>query len=721
MNESGELDGVWKLGDVSLPPDDRTRVLKHGEMFAVFDRYGDVRNGGTGEHGLYHQGSRFLSHFELRLNGERPLLLKSSVKLDNFVLSVDLTTHDYFEEGKLTVLKGTVHVSRERLLWEAACHERMVVSNYGEQPVNLVLALYFSADFADIFEARGFARTRRGEYLAPQLLDGKVVLAYRGLDNVLRRTGIAFEPTPDQLSPAHAEFRLSLGPLQSRVIDFIVTCEPGAPQHERVAHASVLAKADAALRKMEIGRCALSTSNEAFNDWITRSALDLGMLALDNPEGSYPYAGVPWYSTPFGRDGLITAMHALWFNPGMARSVLRFLADAQADAVLPDQDAEPGKILHEVRRGELAAIGDIPFGRYYGSVDSTPLFVALAGQYLQGTGDVRFVETIWPNVRRALEWIDRCGDLDADGFVEYQRNTPQGLANQGWKDSDNAVFHRDGSSAHGPIALCEVQSYVYAARLEAARIAEVMDDRRYAQQLHQQAFELREKFEKSFWCESLGTYALALDGNKQKCEVRTSNAGHVLWGGIASDEHAQATARTLLESRSFSGWGVRTLSEGEARYNPMSYHNGSIWPHDNAMIAMGMARYGMKWGVLQILDGLFSASRFMDLQRLPELLCGFPKRRSEGPTLYPVACSPQAWASSSVFYLLQACLGLSLHRQAPHVRLDHPLLPACIERMEIRNLQANGGTLDLALYRHEHDVGVNVLRKDGDIDISVVL
>jgi glycogen debranching enzyme len=712
LNDAAKVD--------ALPPDDRTRVLKHGETFGVFDRYGEVRSG-TGEQGLYHQGSRFLSYFELRLNGQRPLLLNSSVKLDNFVLSVDLTTQDYFEEGKVTVLKGTVHVSRERILWEAACHERIVVSNYGEQPVSLVLTLHFAADFADIFEARGFARTRRGEYLKPRINSAKAVLSYRGLDKLERRTGLSFQPAPKQLTSSHAEYVLELSPLEFQVIDFTVTCEPGAPSHEQISHASVLAKADASLRQMEAGRCLISTTNESFNDWLTRSSLDLGMLTLDNPEGPYPYAGVPWYSTPFGRDGLITAMHSLWAQPGMARSVLAYLATAQANEVLPEQDAEPGKILHEVRRGELAAIGDIPFGRYYGSVDSTPLFVALAGQYLRRTGDIQFIAELWPNIRRALEWIDCYGDVDKDGFVEYQRNTANGLANQGWKDSENSVFHSDGRSAEGPIALCEVQAYVYAARIEAAAVAEALGHVRYAQQLKQQAIELRDRFENFFWCESLGTYALALDGNKQRCEVRASNAGHVLWSGIASVERAQLTGRTLLAPESFSGWGVRTLAEGEARYNPMSYHNGSVWPHDNAMVAMGLSRYGMKSGALDILSALFGASRFMDLQRLPELLCGFPKRRSEGPTLYPVACSPQAWASSSVFYLLQACLGLSLHCDAPHVRLHHPVLPTFIEHMEIRNLHANSGFIDLALYRHEHDVGVNVLRKDSNVEISVLV
>jgi glycogen debranching enzyme len=266
-----------------------------------------------------------------------------------------------------------------------------------------------------------------------------------------------------------------------------------------------------------------------------------------------------------------------------------------------------------------------------------------------------------------------------------------------------------------------VQGYVYEAKLQAAALSQALGDSRRAAQLREQAFALRERFEQAFWCDDLGTYALALDGDKRRCAVRTSNAGHVLWSGIASDKRARRTAEALLAPESFSGWGIRTVAEGEPRYNPMSYHNGSIWPHDNAMVAMGLSRYEQKEGAMRILTALFDASQFMDLHRLPELYCGFPRRPSEGPTLYPVACSPQAWASSSVFYLVQACLGMSLHFQAPHFRFVHPRLPSCIERLEIRNLRAANGALDLVLYRHEYDVGINVLRKSGDVEVSVVV
>jgi glycogen debranching enzyme len=368
----------------------------------------------------------------------------------------------------------------------------------------------------------------------------------------------------------------------------------------------------------------------------------------------------------------------------------------------------------------MAALGEIPFGRYYGSVDATPLFVLLAGAYFERTADREFVESIWPNIEAALRWIDQSGDADRDGFVEYNRRSATGLANQGWKDSHDAIFHADGTMAEGPIALCEVQAYVYGAKQAAATIARALGHSQQADKLEREADGLRERFETAFWCDDLGTYALALDGQKRPCRVRTSNAGHCLLTGISSSERAHRVAQTLLDAKSFSGWGVRTVAVGEARYNPMSYHNGSVWPHDNALIAAGLARYWLKDEVLQIMAALFDASLFIDLHRLPELYCGFVRRPGEGPTLYPVACSPQSWSAASVFLLLQACLGLTIHAAENRLSFAHPVMPPFLNRLELHNLRVGQGRVDLLLLRHGQDVGINVLRREGQIEIAMV-
>jgi glycogen debranching enzyme len=344
----------------------------------------------------------------------------------------------------------------------------------------------------------------------------------------------------------------------------------------------------------------------------------------------------------------------------------------------------------------------------------------LAGEYFRRTGDLQTVRELWPHIEAALHWIDNYGDPDGDGFVEYQRKNADGLINQGWKDSHDAIFHEDGRIAEGPIALCEVQAYVYAAKRHAAALALALNHSGAAAVLAQQAEILRERFEAAFWCDDLSTYALALDGAKKPCRVIASNAGHALFGEIADASRARRVAETLLGTGCFSGWGVRTVARSAARYNPMSYHNGSVWPHDNALIALGLARYGLKSGVLKIFKGLFEAAGYMDLRRLPELFCGFAWRRLTAPTLYPVACAPQAWASATVFALLQACLGLGFDQGADGVRFDRPVLPDFLDQLHLRGVSTKDGVADVLLRRYGADVAVNITRRQGDVPIMVL-
>lgn len=718
------VDDVIRVNDqfyilsTSSMADDRTRVLKQGDTFVVFDRHGDIRPVGQGVQGLYHEGTRFLSALELRLGKDRPMLLSSTVRDDNALLAVDLTNPDSYANGGAAVPRGTLHISRVMFLWQGTCFERLRLLNYGLVPIDLSFSLKYDADFADIFEVRGSTRPRRGRRLTDTIDGSTILMTYEGLDGVVRRTRMECAPGPVRVSGSEAYFET---PLQSKAeVTFLltITCETPSSVIHPVAYQSALSEITHGLSEAKSRACHIFTSNEGFNDWLNRSVADLQMMSTETPQGPYPYAGVPWFSTPFGRDGLITALECLWTQPDMARGVLAYLASTQATAAIPEQDAEPGKILHESRRGEMAALGEIPFGRYYGSVDSTPLFILLAGAYHERTGDLACIQAIWPHIQASLRWIDTYGDVDGDGFVEYARHSTKGLVQQGWKDSADSVFYDDGELADPPIALCEVQGYVFAAKRMAAQLAMALGHPAEAAELWRQADELQRRFEAAFWSEKLGTYVLALDGRKRPCQVRASNAGHCLLTGIASPEHAARAAHTLLSKDLFSGWGIRTLASGEVRYNPMSYHNGSVWPHDNALIAWGMARYGFKDPVHNILTGLFDASLFVELHRLPELFCGFVRRPGEGPTLYPVACAPQAWAAGSVFLLLQACLGLSIHGAEERIRFSSPTLPEFLKEVHIENLRVGKATVDLLLQRHPQDVSIRVLRMEGQIMIE---
>lgn len=676
-----------------------------------------------GEEGLYHGDTRFLSHQELLINGVRPMFLNSSVKESNGLFIIELMNPDLAAKGGKTIEKGLMHIFRAKLLWHGACYEHIRVVNFGLEEVKATLSIEFGADFADIFEVRGFERSKHGTILEPQCSTNKVLLHYRGLDKTVRKTHIHFDPEPMEISSNRVDYSIILPPKGETHLYMIARCEVEGHEMQNAEildYISALRQAGNYIESHLKDRCKISTSNELVNDWIDRSSSDLVMLTSTLQQGDYPYAGVPWYSTTFGRDGILTAHECLWIDPKLAKGVLGFLAATQATESDPSRDAEPGKILHEARKGELAALDEVPFRRYYGTVDATPLFIGLAGAYYERTGDLEFIRSIWPNILRALEWIDKYGDVDGDGFVEYARRSKTGLEQQGWKDSHDSIFHRDGSFAKAPIALCEVQGYVYAAKLHAAQLAELLGDAQLARRLKEAAEQLKRNFNEAFWCEEIGTYAIALDGEKQQCKIRSSNAGHALWSGIASQKYAERVATQLTGSDSFSGWGIRTISRSESRYNPMSYHNGSIWPHDNALIAAGFARYGFTDLAMKILTAMFDVSLAVDQHRLPELFCGFEKRSGEGPTLYPVACSPQAWAAGTVYYLLQACLGMSFDPGRSEIRFRHPQLPPFMENMEIRDLSLMGASLDLRLQRYPNNVGINVVRKTGKAEVVII-
>jgi len=694
------------------------RVLKYGDTFVVLDSRGDIVAAPGGSAGLFHLDTRYLSRLEVLVNETHPLLLGSNLRDDNSAFFVDLTNPDLVAGHRIELEKDTVHILRTIFLWRSTAYQRLGVRNYGDRAVDLQIAIRFENDFADLFEVRGTHRDRHGTATAKLRGDDQVLLAYQGLDGKTRRTALTFDPRPERLTTNAAIYDLHLAPGAMQPLFLAVSCDPAEPRPLPFMRGIIAARRE--MREQTRERTSVETSNDRFNEILCRSAADLAMLMTDTPQGRYPYAGIPWFSTTFGRDGLITALQMLWWSPEVARGVLRRLAAYQAKTSDPLADAEPGKILHEMRGGEMAALREVPFGLYYGSVDSTPLFVLLAGLYAERTGDIKTIAALWPAVVAALAWIDGPGDPDGDGFVEYARANEQGLVNQGWKDSHDAIFHADGRLADGPIALAEVQGYVYAAKRTAARCALRLGLDDEARKLEAEAGRLAARFESAFWCPDIETYALALDGAKKPCRVRTSNAGQVLFTGIATADRAALVAKGLLQTSFFSGWGIRTVARGEARYNPMSYHNGSIWPHDNALIALGLARYEHKQAVETLFDGLFNTATYMDQRRLPELFCGFPRQHGQGPTLYPVACSPQAWASATPFTLLEASLGLQFDPFKGEIRLCNPRLPKFLDEVILRELRLGTSSVDLRVRRHNNTVSLDTPRISGDIRVSIV-
>lgn len=712
----------YHVSSHSFNYDERTQVINHYDTFCIFDRWGDIYSQGKKAQGIFCDGTRFINQLELRLNGKKLLLLSSSIKQDNEVLSVDLTNPDMQE---CDVKENTLHVSRQKFVRNAVYYEEINVVNYGEKSYTFDLSLFFGADFSDIFEIRGMQRDVDVPASELSFSSNKITFDYKGLDNIDRKTEIVFKTdTKYTIQNNSVLFLLELEHQKSFKLEFAIYFKSEKKStFLRKDDIPVFADIKKSIRK-DIDEtkslfAGIRSDNENFNNWIERSLSDTQSLLTQTAYGKYPYAGVPWYNTVFGRDGIITAMQLLWMAPAIAKDVLVFLAHVQSKELNASKDAEPGKIIHEMRSGEMANTGEVPFKEYYGTIDATPLFLMLAGMYYQQTADLQTIKNIWSNIKAAVAWIDKYGDIDGDGFVEYNNKSEKGLTNQGWKDSYDSIMYADGKLCDGPIALCEVQGYVFAAKKHVSVIADALHEKDYSEKVNREADTLQKKFNKKFWDEKLGAYVIALDGNKKPCKVLSSNAGHCLFTGIADAEHAKKLAQRLTGKEMFTGWGIRTLASDEVRYNPMSYHDGSVWPHDNSIIAYGLSKYGYQQEVLKIMHGLFDASLFIDLQRLPELFCGFDRRPNEGPTAYPVACSPQAWAVGSVFLLLQACLQIEVYGVTKQVIFNNPQLPDFITKVTITNLKLGMGNFHFEVYRHQYGVSFHVIHKPEDWELII--
>jgi glycogen debranching enzyme len=699
---------------------ERLWSTKEGDMFLCADGEGNLDAEAATGSGFYWRDTRYLSDFRLEVDGRPPLLLSTSADRA-FASHIDLTNQDLLDDGgTVTAVQGTVSFRRTRVI-DGRLYERIRVKNYNAAAVELTLQLTFGTDFADIFEVRGLRRATRGKFAQPKADKRAAAFAYAGQDGVFRETRILFElePTEVEVRGEHvvAAWRLRLEPTQTEMIALTVEARAaGAPPPHKpfdVAMHGLRRSYEA----WERSSTRVWTDNELYNSLLARGLRDLRALLTPTRHGNLVAAGIPWFVAAFGRDSLLTCHQTLLLNPDLTRTTLEVLAAFQADEVDEWRDAQPGKILHELRQGELAGAGEIPHTPYYGSVDSTPLWLLLLGTYYRWTGDLEFCRRLLPNLERALEWVERYGDLDGDGFLEYQRSSPRGLVNQGWKDSHDSVVHVDGKLAEGPIALAEVQGYVYLAKLRVAEVYEALGQAARAADLRAQAAALRAAFNERFWVDSEQFLAMALDGEKQPVATVSSNPAHGLYCGIVDPDRAAPLARRLLAPDMFSGWGVRTLSKSAVAYNPMSYHNGSIWPHDNAIIGAGLKRYGFAKATNRLATAMFEMAVTVDDMRLPELFCGFTRRSPNRPVAYPVACSPQAWAAGAPFLLLQAMLGISANAPANTINVNKPQLPGWLNTVELHDLRIGRSSVSIVFQRHGETTGFSLLDKHGDVRV----
>ena len=694
-------------------------AVKEGETFLYSDIEGNLDDRKEYGLGLYHRDTRFLSHFMMRLSGRDPILLSSSAER-GYMSYIDLTNPEIYSDGDAGTRQQTLNIRRVRAI-NGRVFERVRIKNYNSHPVEVTVQFSLAADFADIFEVRGLAVGLAGHYDAPWTDRRRAGFGYKGQDGVLRETLIEFDPEPDRLEVVgdriEAEFVVRLAPHQTKLI--ATTIEPvlDGMRPSPVEFDGAMHQLRRSYEDWERESTQIVTDNEVFNQLLTRGLRDLRALYTTTDQGAVLAAGIPWYVAIFGRDSLVAAHQLLAVNPTPAREALRMLARHQGTEENAWRDEEPGKILHEVRRGELAGAGDIPHRRYFGSVDATPLFVFLFAQYFRWTGDLEFARELLPNVRAALEWIDTWGDRDGDGFVEYLCRSPRGSENQGWKDSFDSVAHADGQLAEPPIALAEVQGYVYMAKDRVADVFEVLGDSETADRLRREAEALKVQFNQAFWMDDEQFFAGALDAEKRQVRTIVSNPGHCLYANIVDPSKAEGVARRLLQPDMFSGWGIRTVSKGAGPYNPMSYHNGSVWPHDNALMAAGLKRYGFLKATNRVATAIFDAATHADYMRLPELFCGFTRRTPNQPVAYPVACSPQAWAAGAPFLMLQAILGLSARGHENMLTVNKPHLPPWLNVVELRNVRVGASTTSLVFRREGEITAFSLLERKGDVRV----
>lgn len=690
-------------------------TLIDGKTFLSTTFAGDIMPPGAPDAGFFHDDTRFLSRLELRVGGYRTVVLSSSTE-QTFASQIELTTGQSTLRDSYEIPENTVHIRREQLLNSDILYDFLTFENFNFNELELVIEVAYEADFMDVFQVRGMARQQLGHYYKPMVHCDSIVFHYCGRDRVARETLIHLSPEPEQVDGTTARWKLNLPPFKRFQIQTTITplVEGKRSRAGRVDFGASLRQRREAFAHWESGSTHFESSNRIFDQIIATSIGDFHALQIPEGKEHVIAAGIPWFATMFGRDSIIAAYQSLLLNPKLAGETLRVLARYQGKENDDWRDEQPGKILHEYREGEMTRAREMPFGPYYGSVDSTPLWLILLSETFNWTADEQLVKDMLPHAHAALGWIENYGDLDDDGFIEYLRRSPRGLVNQGWKDSWDANMHRDGEVAKAPLALCEIQGYVYEAKYRMASLMRSFGDIRTADKLKKEAAELARRFEKAFWMPQYGFYAMALDREKRQLQVISSNPGHLLFTRILPQERARVIAQRFMQPDMFSGWGLRTMSQDERVFNPLSYHRGSVWPHDNSIVAHGMALYEFREPALQVFNGLVQAALNFRDYRLPELFCGIQRREHDEPVQYPVSCSPQAWASGAIFLLLTSVLGIRPSAHRKELNIVNPVLPDWLDYLNIRNLKIGDSRVGLDFTRRGNRTFCNVVDVDGD-------
>jgi glycogen debranching enzyme len=690
-------------------------TLIDGKTFLATRTSGDIAPARAPDVGFFHDDTRFLSFMELRIGGMRTVLLSSSTE-KTFLSRIELTTSNIHLRDSLDLPENTIHIRREQLLDCDVMFERISFDNFNLNRVEVKVEIEFGADFVDVFQVRGMAREVPGQYYQPMVSENSIGFYYQGRDHVMRHTLIKMEPAPAEVTGQIARWDLSLEPLQH--VEFNIRIIPGVEGKSRRGEvmdfpANLKHRRDT-YQEWQSQTTAFTSSNDVFDVMLRTAVSDFHALQIPDGNEHVIAAGIPWFATMFGRDSIIAAYQSLSLDPNLAIQTLRVLARYQGQEYNDWHDEEPGKILHEYRQGEMTRANEMPFGPYYGSIDSTPLFLILLSETWNWTADEDLVNELLPAAYKALDWIDSYGDLDGDGFVEYLRRSKRGLTNQGWKDSWDANIHRDGTIARPPIALSEVQGYVYDAKYRMASLLRHFGDSERADRLKKESSELAKRFEKAFWMPQRGFYAMALDSDKKQLEVISSNPGHLLFTRIIGRERARAVVNRLMRPDMFCGWGWRTLSNEEQVFNPLSYHRGSVWPHDNSLIAHGMALNEFRAPVLRVFTTLFQAALTFRDYRLPELFCGVQRREFDVPVHYPVSCSPQAWASGAMFLILSSLLGIRPSAPGKELNVINPVLPDWLDHLHIRRLRIGNSLVGLDFSRRGERTFCNVVDVEGE-------